>query len=668
TVNSTKPPSLEFDQLNRTNPFDNHTADATKLKEEENSSSEELGIEPLKPEVMIIISDRNETTSELSATTEYITTEGNIISKNSNLEIKDYEINTSTDSPSMNEHPLNTTIKTVGGAVETANNIVDTTNTPNENIEHENHPENQNNLNQEIRIDEIVNTENTASEKSEISSIPVASERVYMNETKLTTTEKVTTEHDNINVVNSSEVTTDSTTNPSLSQIHIAEVLPTEKTKKFDTNNTEIRIEENITEVLPDTLNHSSTEPPKQITTLPADIINNIHSNSYFDEIVQHNDINTSENSSSVESTANSSNVNNFNVITSSTEDLIALETTTNIEGTTIPDIEENDLKKSEPTMAVDQDIETPTTVVNVKNINEQKEEENEISTQSNQVTTMDSNLYEVKETVADVTTTKTFFVTQKTTTESKEIEEDSTQELGIIPLSEDTSSETPKQKKDLSFENNEISNEKTDNTNDKLNEVSSKKDQVIPVTEDFVLPKVSRCSPGQFHCVNGTSVKDSSYCIPIGDRCDSVLDCTDGSDEIDCMEEGCPNNYQCASKQCLKRHLVCDGILNCNDGSDEINCESWTCSPNEISCGPSNRCIPASWKCDGRKHCSDGSDEDGCMTTGPCPGESFRCSVDSSCMPNSWRCDGLLDCAGGEDEMSCSKDFVFYRKPLSIL
>lgn len=52
-----------------------------------------------------------------------------------------------------------------------------------------------------------------------------------------------------------------------------------------------------------------------------------------------------------------------------------------------------------------------------------------------------------------------------------------------------------------------------------------------------------SKCAAGQFQCINGTAVKDRSYCIPLNARCDSVDDCSDKSDEEGC--ESCSDNFQ---------------------------------------------------------------------------------------------------------------------------
>ena len=93
-----------------------------------------------------------------------------------------------------------------------------------------------------------------------------------------------------------------------------------------------------------------------------------------------------------------------------------------------------------------------------------------------------------------------------------------------------------------------------------------------------------SKCTAGQFQCANGTS-RDGAYCVKLSAKCDSENDCSDGSDELNCEEEGCPGNFQCSSGQCLKRDLVCNKIVDCDDGSDEKNCEEWKCQFDEFKC-----------------------------------------------------------------------------------
>lgn len=48
----------------------------------------------------------------------------------------------------------------------------------------------------------------------------------------------------------------------------------------------------------------------------------------------------------------------------------------------------------------------------------------------------------------------------------------------------------------------------------------------------------------GQFQCTNGTT-REGDYCVPMSAKCDSTNDCSDGSDELRCIEDGCPGNFQ---------------------------------------------------------------------------------------------------------------------------
>lgn len=656
---TTKPPSLELDQLNTTNPFDNNTSDATNLKRNEQFITRDLEIEPLKPDVMIIISDEHDMTTEPITTTERddvidtTTTEAvTITSHHSNVEeeivttdnanieniniIKenvDYDENSnsihdyaSTTKNVIDENNMNINDSSEHSTITEINEIVTESVATTENIE---------DINKTITVNEDINDTTTT-------------DNVDINTTELTTYN--IREEENVTGEESTETSTNISASTENSAVHSDDMID-----NTNDENMSDRPVETTTTIIEFTTDFSTTETESKEnlihqTTMPPSDINDI------DETTIALDKIESE-TAAAPAVENSTNRKFFNDISSSTEDLIALETTTNTEGSTIPVVMANENEINTASNDVTTEVIDSVTFVSssIKQIDENKEE-NEISTQTDQITTMSSNKeYQVKETVSDITTTEKLFVTHKTTTEAlKVVEEESTENLGIIPLGEDQTEENTSKKE--KFESDDISTEKIENNLEVTqNEIiTTAINEEKPITEDFLLPKASRCSPSQFQCLNGTSVEGGNYCISIGDRCDSVLDCTDGSDEINCMEEGCPNNFQCASKQCLKRHLVCDGILNCNDGSDEVNCESWRCNPNEISCGVSNRCIPVSWKCDGRKHCPDGSDEEGCTHTGPCPAQSFRCTEGSSCMPNSWKCDGQVDCSGGEDESSC--------------
>ncbi|XP_011309490.1 uncharacterized protein [Fopius arisanus] len=159
-----------------------------------------------------------------------------------------------------------------------------------------------------------------------------------------------------------------------------------------------------------------------------------------------------------------------------------------------------------------------------------------------------------------------------------------------------------------------------------------------------------SKCNAGQFQCLNGTS-RDGAYCVDLSSKCDSENDCSDGSDEINCQRDGCPGNFQCASGQCLKRHLVCNGIVDCDDGSDENKCNDWTCHFDEFQC-PNGRCIPDLWRCNGRPDCDDHKDEYYCSES--CENNEYLCPTEKWCIPQTLRCNGGSDCANGEDEKLC--------------
>jgi hypothetical protein len=69
-------------------------------------------------------------------------------------------------------------------------------------------------------------------------------------------------------------------------------------------------------------------------------------------------------------------------------------------------------------------------------------------------------------------------------------------------------------------------------------------------------------CDTQLFDCGDGTQV-------PASYRCDQVLDCSGGTDEV-----GCPiaEAFACPEGTVVPGG-VCDGVIDCKDGSDELGC-----------------------------------------------------------------------------------------------
>ncbi|KAF7641610.1 hypothetical protein LDENG_00276240, partial [Lucifuga dentata] len=111
--------------------------------------------------------------------------------------------------------------------------------------------------------------------------------------------------------------------------------------------------------------------------------------------------------------------------------------------------------------------------------------------------------------------------------------------------------------------------------------------------------------------------------------------------------EDPCPNQFQCANKNCIKSDLKCDGWNDCGDMSDELNCE---CRSTDITC-KNKLCKPKFWMCDSVDDCGDQTDEENC---GPCKTGELTCK-NNKCVSEKKRCDGWNDCEDGSDELDCA-------------
>lgn len=113
-------------------------------------------------------------------------------------------------------------------------------------------------------------------------------------------------------------------------------------------------------------------------------------------------------------------------------------------------------------------------------------------------------------------------------------------------------------------------------------------------------------CTYSEFQCL------DKSNCFDSIDMCKKELICNDFSDK-----RGCGNcNYNATwcgtnTHQCFEMSQRCDGILDCPKGEDELNCTK-TCP--YIKCPLEDTCVLQTQICDDIVDCQNGFDEVNCM------------------------------------------------------
>lgn len=198
-----------------------------------------------------------------------------------------------------------------------------------------------------------------------------------------------------------------------------------------------------------------------------------------------------------------------------------------------------------------------------------------------------------------------------------------------------------------------------------------------------------SDCDPWMFNCGNGRCVFKTWHC-------DGDADCDNGADEKNCtyewlsktkpaVEVATPETachdwmFKCTSGRCVPFWWKCDGVMDCSDGSDELGCpmsvdptgmmqpngngsigtstmrpstSPLDCTAEQFRCD-SGRCLPKSFVCDGDNDCRNGEDETNCSAA--CGDKTFRCHSDGRCLPIAKYCDGTKNCVDGSDEEGCT-------------
>ncbi|CAI5521333.1 unnamed protein product [Closterium sp. Naga37s-1] len=129
-------------------------------------------------------------------------------------------------------------------------------------------------------------------------------------------------------------------------------------------------------------------------------------------------------------------------------------------------------------------------------------------------------------------------------------------------------------------------------------------------------------CKPqGLVRCPN-----DPGYCIDPQEVCDSIPQCSDGSDEFDCFAHTCqPGQIHCPITGYCAKGRLCDGTPDCfgEMGEEDENpdfCQGYACPAGWKKCADGLQCVEAGRWCDGAVNCLDGSDEGAVCVVPPPP------------------------------------------------
>ena len=175
-----------------------------------------------------------------------------------------------------------------------------------------------------------------------------------------------------------------------------------------------------------------------------------------------------------------------------------------------------------------------------------------------------------------------------------------------------------------------------------------------------------------------GSDTSDTNFKRCTGDapgRCGSVLfenDCMDGSDAIELAQGGnCGDDLRCRARGpirfdysiwknksvCIEDQYKCDGVIHCRGGEDEVNCTltaTEKCECKNGYCFYNTQCDKAYKGPDGG-HCVEKDDL-------LCRARDGKWAGENICLKKKFLCDNYVQCEDGKDEVGCEGEYLRKR------
>ena len=135
--------------------------------------------------------------------------------------------------------------------------------------------------------------------------------------------------------------------------------------------------------------------------------------------------------------------------------------------------------------------------------------------------------------------------------------------------------------------------------------------------------------------------------CVPLEGRCNTIIDCSNSADELQCFDN---------RVQSFEPTPAPPAVIYLGDGprGRQFGNFSISCPETHFQCQGDGYCLPVFVRCNGVYDCPHAEDETGCEDEVVCPG-FYRCRDSTVCLHPHHVCDNDPQCPRHDDEVLCN-------------